>query len=143
MAAVKKGDKISIHYTGKKEDDTTIGTSIGREPLALVVGENSVFPGLENELIGMEVGAKKTVTLHPEEAFGPYREEFVRDFQKNQFPGDVTLEVGNEITLKSEDGTTVPVRITEVAEDTVTLDANHPLAGQTLQFDIEVVAIAD
>ena len=143
MAQAKNGDKIKVHYTGKFEDGTVFDTSEERGPLEFTIGDGEVIPGFENSIIGMEVDERKTVTIPPEEAYGPRREELIWERKKSEFPEGISPAVGKQVgvRLNQPDAPLINAIITDVSEDTVTLDANHPLAGKTLVFDIELVGI--
>jgi len=140
MSKVKIGDTVSVNYTGKFEDGTIFDTSLieGREPIKAKIGEKQVIPGFENGLIDMSVGESKTIEIVPEEAYGPYREEMIFDIPKTQFPEGV--KVGDILNAQSAMGP-VNVTVLELTEETIKIDANHPLAGKTLTFDLEVVSI--
>ena len=143
MAQAKNGDKIKVHYTGKFEDGTVFDTSEERGPLEFTIGSGAVIPGFEQSIVGMEVDEKKTVTIPPEEAYGPRREELIWERKKSEFPEGITPAVGKQVgvRLNQPDAPLINAIIKDVSEDTVTLDANHPLAGKTLVFDIELVGI--
>lgn len=141
MGQVKEGDAVSVHYTGKLPDGTVFDSSREREPLQVKVGAGEVIPGFEQGLVGMEVGDNKTVTLTPDEAYGYRREDLIVDVDANQFPENIKPRIGQRLQVRQPDGSLVNVQITGIEDGTVTLDANHPLAGETLIFDIELVAI--
>ncbi len=143
MAEAKNGDKIKVHYTGKFEDGTVFDTSEERGPLEFTIGKGEVIPGFEKSIVGMEVDEKKTITIPPEEAYGPRREELIWERKKSEFPEGITPAVGKQVgvRLNQPDAPLINAIITDVSEDTVTLDANHPLAGKTLVFDIELIGI--
>lgn len=141
MSQAKKGSKVKIHYTGKLEDGTVFDSSVEREPLAFVLGEGKIIPGFETAVDGMAVGEKKTITIQPEDAYGPRHEQMVLKAKKDQLPPEITPKVGMQLQMKGPEGQANVVTITEVADDTVTLDANHPLAGKVLVFDLELVAV--
>lgn len=141
MSKVKDGDTIKVHYTGKLEDGTVFDSSKDGEPLELTIGAGNVIEGFEKGVIGMERGSSKTVTIPPEEAYGSMNEELVAKVKKENFPENITPAIGEQLQLKQQDGNIVNVTITEIRGDTVTLDANHPLSGKTLIFDIELVEI--
>jgi FKBP-type peptidyl-prolyl cis-trans isomerase 2 len=143
VAQVKEGDEVQVHYTGKLEDGTVFDTSEDGEPLSFTVGENKVIPGFEEAVTGMEPGDSKTTEVEPEEAYGEHRDDMVMEMERDQIPQDVDPEVGQQLQLRLENGQTVPVLITALGEDTVTIDANHPLAGRTLLFEIELVDVAE
>jgi FKBP-type peptidyl-prolyl cis-trans isomerase 2 len=142
MNQAKNGDTVKVHYTGKLEDGTVFDTSKDREPLEFTIGDGSVIPGFEKGIIGMEIGSKKIVTIPPEEAYGQRHKELILKVEKNNFPENVTPAVGMELQLKYKDKTSLRAVITDIEEERVTLDANHPLAEKTLIFDIELVKIA-
>ena len=141
MSKVKKGDTVNVHYHGKLTDGTTFDSSEGKTPLKFKVGEGSVIKGFDNALIDMEIGDKKTVNIPVDEAYGqPTQENFI-EFPKSDFPKEMELEIGLQLHLSDNQGNNFPVAISEVKEDNVILDANHPLAGKDLIFDIELVSI--
>lgn len=143
MAQAKEGDEVQVHYTGKLEDGTVFDTSEEGEPLSFTIGENRVIPGFEEAVTGMEPGDKKTTEVDPEQAYGEHREDMVMEMERDQIPNEVEPEVGQQLQLRLENGQTVPVLITALGEESVTIDANHPLAGRKLIFDIEVVGIEE
>lgn len=139
---IKQGDEVKVHYTGKLEDGTVFDSSQGREPISFKVGEGQVIPGFENAVEGMEVGQSKTVTIPSDQAYGPRREDMVVTVEKDKFPEGVDPEEGQRFQVGSSEGQSVPAVVTNVTGDEVTLDANSPLAGQDLTFDIEVVEVS-
>ncbi|MDE3235962.1 MAG: peptidylprolyl isomerase [Bacteroidota bacterium] len=141
MQQVKKGDTIKIHYHGKLEDGTTFDSSAGREPLEFEVGGGMVIAGFDEGVTGMAVGEKKTIHIPFMEAYGPVQEEMIMEFPRNRFPEDMTPEVGMQLSMSNSAGQSFPVVIVEVKEEVVILDANHPLAGKDLIFDLELVEI--
>lgn len=141
MAEVKTGDTVAIHYTGTLLDGTTFDSSDGREPLQFEVGSGQIIPGLDVALPGMEVGEKKVVKIACVDAYGPLNPEMRQAVPREGIPADIPLEVGTQLQMQTPDGQAMPVMVIEVDEATVTLDANHPLAGKDLQFDIELVKI--
>ena len=141
MQQVKKGDTIKVHYHGKLVDGTTFDSSEGREPLEFEVGSGMVIPGFDDGVTGMVVGDKKTVTIPAEEAYGPKQEDMIMEFPKERFPAEMVPEVGMQLNMNNGQGQSFPVVIVEVQETVVILDANHPLAGQELIFDLELVEI--
>jgi FKBP-type peptidyl-prolyl cis-trans isomerase 2 len=142
MQQVKNGDKVKVHYHGRLTDGTTFDTSAGREPLEFEVGSGSVIKGFDDGVMGMVVGDKKTVNIPAEDAYGEKNPDMLVPFPKNNFPEDMNPEVGMRLNMTNGNGQMVPVTIVEVKEDTVILDANHPLAGEDLVFDIELVSIS-
>lgn len=141
MAQAKNGDCVKIHYTGKLEDDTVFDSSVNRAPLQFTLGEGKIIPGFEKAIIGMNPGESKTVKIPYDEAYGPHRPELVAEIERSRFPEDMKLEVGKEIKLRQPNGRVVAVKIINITEAKVTLDANHPLAGKELSFDIKLVDI--
>jgi peptidylprolyl isomerase len=137
----KKGDKVKVHYHGRLNDGTTFDSSQGRQPLEFEVGSGMVIKGFDEGVTGMSVGDKKTISIPPEEAYGHRQEEMVIEFSRANFPPDIEPEIGMTLNMHSENGQELPVVITAISDDTITLDANHPLAGQELVFDIELVDI--
>ena len=138
MSKVKNGDTVKIHYTGKLKDGELFDNSRDREPLKFIVGKREVISGLENSVIGMEAGGTKTIEIPPEEAYGPRREELVGEVMKSMLPDHIEPHLGQHLQIQNPDGNLSIVTIIEVKEDTITLDANHPLAGHTLFFDLEL-----
>lgn len=143
MARAKKGDTVEVHYTGKLEDGTVFDTSQDREPLSFTLGEEKVIPGFEKAVEGMEPGDTKTEELSPQEAYGERREDMVMELERDQIPEDVDPQVGQQLQLRMQNGQTVPVVITDLGEESVTIDANHPLAGKKLIFEIELLDVEE
>jgi FKBP-type peptidyl-prolyl cis-trans isomerase 2 len=141
MQQVKSGDTVKVHYHGRLDDGTTFDSSSGREPLQFEVGSGMVIVGFDNGVMGMEVGQKRTIEIPADEAYGPVDPGMVIDFPVNNFPEDMKPEVGMRLNMTDENGQVIPVTITDIKEESVTLDANHPLAGQKLIFDLELVEI--
>lgn len=141
MSSAHDGDTVKVHYTGKLDDGTVFDSSANREPLEFKIGASQVIPGFEKGIIGMETGQTKSVTIPAEEAYGPIRDELIADVKKTDIPENIKPEVGLQLSLRQPDGNTVNVIISDVGEDTITLDANHALAGETLIFEIELVEI--
>jgi peptidylprolyl isomerase len=163
MALVKKGDKVSINFTGTLEDGTIFDTTLGHDdcspgecdsddctdegcgcesgPMEITLGAEEFFPQIEEALIGMAPGDRKTVVIPAEEAFGEYDEEQVFTIGRDQIPSDITPDIGQELEFTGEEGEPFMVTVVGVTDDSVTLDANHPLAGENISYDIELVAI--
>ena len=141
MAEAKLGDTVKIHFTGKLQDETVIETSKDRDPLEFKIGDGNVIPGLEQGVIGMAAGDKKTIAVSPEEGFGQPQEDLVVDLKKSEFPEDVEFAVGAYLNIETSDGKEFKAKVVEIKEDTVTLDANHPLAGITINYDVELLEI--
>jgi peptidylprolyl isomerase len=141
MQQVKAGDTVKVHYHGRLTDGTTFDSSEGREPLEFKVGSGQVIKGFDDGVTGMEVGQKKTINIPVDEAYGAKNEEMVVNFPRANFPEDLNPEVGMQLNMTNGSGQVIPVVIVEVGEEEVILDANHPLAGQELVFDLELVSI--
>jgi len=143
VAKAKEGDTVQVHYTGKLKDGTVFDTSEEREPLSFTIGEERVIPGFEKAVVGMEPGDTKTEELPPEQAYGEHREDMVMELERDQLPDNLEPKVGQQLQLRMQNGQEVPVVITELGEESVTMDANHPLAGKDLVFEIELVEIGE
>lgn len=141
MQQIKSGDKVKVHYHGKLTTGETFDTSEGRDPLEFTVGAGQVIKGFDDALVNMSVGEKKTVQIPVGEAYGDRRDDMVVQYPRNEFPDDMQPEVGMQLNMSDNMGNNFPVVITEVQDEVVVLDANHPLAGQDLIFDLEVVSI--
>ncbi|RLJ98934.1 FKBP-type peptidyl-prolyl cis-trans isomerase [Ruegeria conchae] len=141
MTAIKDGDTVRIHYTGTLLDGKVFDSSEGRDPLEFAVGSGQIIPGLDAALPGMEIGEKKRVEIDCVEAYGPINPGMRQQIPREGIPDDIPLESGTQLQMQTPDGQALPVTVVEVDEATVTLDANHPLAGQDLVFDIEIVSI--
>lgn len=137
----KVGDTISVHYTGRLADGQVFDSSEGNDPLAFVIGARQVIPGFENGVVGLAIGDKKTIEIKAENAYGARVEELSQTVQRELLRMDVQPEIGMSFMVQTPDGQEIPVSITEITEETITLDANHPLAGRDLTFDIEVIAL--
>jgi peptidylprolyl isomerase len=138
---VKQGDTVKVHYTGRFEDGVIFDSSVDAEPLEFTLGSHEVIPGFEEAAEGMNVGESKTVSIEPAQAYGSYNENLVVDMPKEYFPEDIEPEIGMRLIIVDNSGEELPVVVSEVQDDSVRLDANHPLAGKTLVFDIELVDI--
>jgi FKBP-type peptidyl-prolyl cis-trans isomerase 2 len=141
MAGAKNGDSVKVHYTGKLKDGTVFDSSRGREPIEFTIGERSVIPGFEDAVIGMKTGETKTIHIAAENAYGARREDMVFEVTREEFPAHITPEVNQQFRVLQDDGRSVIVTIMEVTDEHVVLDANHPLAGEELIFDIELTEI--
>jgi peptidylprolyl isomerase len=141
MAQVKSGDKIKVHYHGKLTSGETFDSSEGREPLEFEVGSGMVIKGFDDGVAGMIVGDKKTINIPYNEAYGPRNPDMVIEMPKDKFPKDLDIEVGMPLGMSDPQGQQFQVTIVEIKDDVVMLDANHPLAGQDLVFDLELVEI--
>jgi FKBP-type peptidyl-prolyl cis-trans isomerase 2 len=141
MQTVKSGDTVKVHYHGKLTDGTTFDSSEGREPLEFEVGSGMVIKGFDDGVTGMQAGEKKTINIPVDEAYGPVNEDMLVEFPRSNFPPEMNPEIGMQLNMTSGDGQVIPVVITEVQDDIISLDANHPLAGHDLVFDLELVEI--
>jgi len=141
MSDAKTGDTVRIHYTGTLSDGSTFDTSSGRDPLEFTVGSGQIIPGLDRAIAGMTVGDRKTVTVPAVEAYGDHNPEGVQAVPRAQVPDHIPLDPGTQLQVQTGDGRTLPVTVTEVTPEAVVLDANHPLAGKDLTFEVELVEI--
>lgn len=141
MPHAKPGDTVRIHYTGKLEDGTVFDTSEGREPLEFTVGAGEVIPGVDQAVIGMEPSQVKSAEIPPEQAYGPRHPEMVAVVKREQLPPELEPAVGQELAVQQAGGQQLSVTVTDVTPTTVTLDANHQLAGRKLTFDVELVEV--
>ena len=140
MTHPQSGDTITVHYIGRLDDGRIFASSKPQGPLELTVGEDTLLPAVEEALTRMEPGEERTVTIPVERAYGPYEPELVIAVNREEFPKDVEPEVGQKLTVRQGDATIV-VTIADVSDEQVTIDANHPLAGQNLTFELELVEV--
>jgi peptidylprolyl isomerase len=147
MSQAKNGDSVTVHYTGRLTDGTVFDSSEGEgcgcehEPLSFTIGHGEVIPGFEQAVIGMSIGESRTVTIPVDEAYGERSEQMVAVIDKGNLPTGMTPAIGQQLEVSQENGQTFPVIVCEVTDDKVTLDANHPLAGHDLTFDIRLLTI--
>jgi len=141
MAQAKHGDTVKVHYTGKLEDDTVFDTSVNRDPLQFTIGKGQVIPGFEQAVVGMNPGESKTTKVPVDQAYGPHQKEMVLEVDRKQFPADLKPEVGQEYQIPQAQGRPTVVTITDVSESKIVLDANHPLAGKDLIFDVQLLEV--
>jgi peptidylprolyl isomerase len=141
MQQAKKGDKVKVHYHGKLTNGETFDSSAGREPLEFEIGSGSVIRGFDEGVSGMKVGERKTINIPVDEAYGQKSEDMLIEFPKDRFPNDMEIREGMQLMMSNGSGQNIPVVVAEVKEDAVILDANHPLAGEDLIFDIELIEI--
>jgi len=140
-AKAKEGNTVQVNYTGKLADGTVFDSSIGKQPLEVVLGKGQVIPGFEKAILGMKVGENKTVTISATDAYGPSRTELIFEVSRDKLSLGVTPQVGQQLQGSKADGSTMVATITRVSDKTVTLDANAPLAGKDLTFEIGLVKI--
>ena len=142
MSAAKSGDVVHVHYTGKLVSGNVFDSSDGREPLAFTVGSGEVIAGFDEAVQGMEIGESKDVRIPPHEAYGERREELIQTVPRDLVQLGVEPEVGLQIEMHRQDGSVMPLVISAVDATSITVDANHPLAGQELHFNIQLMEIA-
>jgi peptidylprolyl isomerase len=142
MSHAKSGDTVKIHYTGTLDDGTQFDSSAGRDPLEFEVGSGQVIAGFDKAVEGMAVGDNKSVRLEPDEAYGPRHDQLVQEVDRSMLPDDLDPKEGMALQSSSPDGQVMQFMVTDVSEQSITVDANHPLAGQALSFDIELVEIS-
>ena len=138
---VESGKVVTVHYTGKLADGEMFDSSEGRDPLKFQVGSGQIIPGFEQAILGKSIGEKVTVNIPVEEAYGQVREDLIVTVPKSQLPGDV--QIGQPLQAQGNEGQTINVVVKEIAEENVIIDGNHPLAGQELEFFIEIISIED
>lgn len=141
MTQAAAGNTVRVHYTGRLSDGTVFDSSQGRDPLEFTLGSGQVIPGFDEAVTGMAVGDSATVTIEPENAYGERREEMVQNVPRNDIPAEIELAVGMQLQASGPQGQMI-VTVMELSDDVVRLDANHPLAGKALTFDLELVEIA-
>jgi peptidylprolyl isomerase len=142
MAKVKSGDTVQVHYKGTLQSGELFDSSEGREPLEFTVGSGQVINGFDTAVLDMEAGESKTVNIPVEQAYGERSQDALISVPRTEFPADINPNIGDELQMSDDQGNIYPVVVAEVAEDHVVLDANHPLAGQALTFEISLVKIA-
>ena len=141
MTKAKTGDRVKVRFEGYLVDGTVFGSTTDEEPFEFTIGDKNMMPGFEHAVIGMQKGDTKTITLPPEDAYGPHKKELVSVMKKSGFPQEINLEVGKRLRVRTQDGKYKMVTIKEFTEDSIVLDENDPLAGQTLTFKIELIEI--
>lgn len=141
MTKAKSGDTVRIHYTGTLTDGTTFDSSEGRQPLEFTLGSGQIIKGLDAKVEGMEIGEKDKVTIPAAEAYGPHDPQNVQQVPRNQIPPEVEVQPGTQLQARTQDGNTINLTVVEASPEEVTVDANHPLAGKDLVFDVELVEI--
>ncbi len=138
---IETGHKVSVHYTGTFEDGEIFDSSKDRGPLDFEVGAGQMIKGFDAAVVGMKVGDAKQITLAPEDAYGPRNDEMMIDLPRTSFPEDMEITEGMQLQLTNPDGQPVPAMVAVIGEENVTMDVNHPMAGKTLTFDIEIVEV--
>lgn len=141
--AVQSGNTIKIHYNGRLTDGTTFDSSEGRTPLEFTVGSGSVIKGFDDGVQGMSIGEKKTIEIPFLQAYGPEDPSMIIEFPSDRLPEDLKPEIGMQLNMNNAEGQQFPVVITEITDENIILNANHPLAGKDLIFDLELVEIVD
>ncbi|MCZ7546984.1 MAG: peptidylprolyl isomerase [Anaerolineae bacterium] len=141
MAQAKQDDRVKVHYTGRLDDGTVFDSSLKRDPLEFTIGAGDIIPGFEAAVVGMNPGDTKTITIPADEAYGAYDEELLLAVPREQFPADFDLEIDQQLQVRQRGGDVIVVTVHAITDTSVTLDANHPLAGENLTFDIELIEI--
>ncbi len=141
MTQARQGDTVKVHYTGKLADGSTFDSSAETEPLKFTLGTGQVIPGFEGAVVGMKPGDTKTTTIPAGDAYGPYDDDMLLEVERTQFPAEMDPQLGQQFQVRNSDGATISVIVAGVEAESVTLDANHPLAGQDLTFEIRLVEI--
>lgn len=141
MTEAKMGDVVRINYTGRLTNGTQFDSSVGKEPLEFTLGLGQVIKGLEAHVAGMEAGDKSTVTIPCEQAYGTHRPEAIQTLDRAKVPSGIDVRVGTQLQARTADGGLMPITVVELDESSVKVDANHPLAGQDLVFDVELVEV--
>lgn len=141
MSQAKSGDTVKIHYTGTLDDGTQFDSSKDRDPLEFELGKGQVISGFEKAVEGMEVGDSKSVKIEPDDAYGPRHDQLIQEVPRSALPDEIKPAVGMKLQSRSPDGRITPLTVTAVTDKSVTVDANHELAGERLNFDIELVEI--
>ena len=141
MTRAKSGDTVRIHYTGTLDDGTQFDSSAGREPLEFVLGQGQVITGFDKAIEGMEAGDRKSVRIEADDAYGQHRSELVQEVPRSALPDEITPKEGMALQSKNPEGRVTDLVVTTVTDESITVDANHPLAGKALSFDIELIDI--
>ena len=141
MTEAKEGNTVKVHYTGKLDDGSVFDSSVGGEPLEFTIGQGQMIPGFEQGVVGMALGETRTVIIAADQAYGIHRPEGVFEVDRSEIPASIPLEVGMQLQATSAAGRPAQMTVIELSDDKVKLDANHPLAGKDLTFEIEVVEI--
>jgi FKBP-type peptidyl-prolyl cis-trans isomerase 2 len=141
MSKAKMGDTVKVHYTGRLDDESIFDTSRERTPLEFTIGEGNLIEGFEKGIIGMEIGETRSLKIAPEDGYGTRDDKLVTQISRSYLPQSVEPAIGQQLQVKQPDGQAFVVWIADLDEDTVTIDANHPLAGERLNFEIELTEI--
>ena len=141
MSQAKNGDTVKVHYIGTFDDGEQFDSSVGDEPLEFKMGEGNMIPGFEKGVEGMAVGEKKTIRIPADEAYGEHNPQLIQEVQRSEIPDEIELAVGVELQAQGPDGDTYVLAVTEVNEDTIIVDGNHPMVGKDLNFELEMVEI--
>jgi len=142
MSTAKQGDTVHVHYQGSLTDGSVFDSSEGRDPLSFTIGSGQVIPGFEEAIVGMSLNEKKNITIPADKAYGPRNDELILTVPKSQVPEDIEPEVGQKLQMQGPGNSPIVVEVTEITDEHIKLDANPPLAGKDLVFDIELVRIA-
>ncbi|MCB0395187.1 MAG: peptidylprolyl isomerase [Flavobacteriales bacterium] len=142
MSVAKDKDTVKVHYKGTLQNGEVFDSSEGRDPLEFTVGEGQVIPGFDQAVVGMSISENKTVNIPSAEAYGPVREELIGEVAKSNLPPELKPEIGMQLQAQQDSGQPMVVTVTEVKEESIVVDANHPLAGKDLTFEITLVEIA-
>lgn len=141
MPRARTGDTVRVHYTGRLQDGTVFDSSAEREPIEFTIGAGEVIPGVEQAVSGMEPGESKSATIPPEQAYGARRDEMITTIDRDRLPDSIAPSVGQRLAVRAQDGREFEVTVAGVSDTSITLDANHALAGETLVFELELVAV--
>ena len=142
MDIAKKDDKVKVHYTGKLPTGEVFDSSEGKDPLEITLGSGQVIPGFDKGIMGMKVGEERKIDIPCAEAYGEAKEELIQEIEKKQLPPEIKPEVGMQLVSRTREGREIPLVVTEVTDSSITVDANHPLAGKDLVFEVKLVEIA-
>jgi FKBP-type peptidyl-prolyl cis-trans isomerase 2 len=141
MAEAKQGDTVRVHYTGKLDDGTVFDSSKEREPLEFTIGQQGIIPGFQKIVEGMSPGETKTEVVISDDAYGPRQDQMIMEVTRDQLPEDLSPEAGQYLQLVRPDGQTMAVQVADVSDDSIKLDANHPLSGRDLSFEVDLIEI--
>jgi FKBP-type peptidyl-prolyl cis-trans isomerase 2 len=141
MSRARAGDTVQVHYTGRFADGSVIDSSVKRDPLEATLGEGQLIPGVEEAVVGMQPGEVKTAKIPPDKGYGERREDLLLEFDRGKVPPEVEVQVGKRLSVETKSGQRLSAEVTNIIDDVIKLDANHPLAGKELTFDIQLVAI--